>query len=151
LDIKGRETISCYYCGSTLRFRAIVDVLSLSLFGERLALPEFPVSKNVDCIGMSDSDNYAIPLSAKLNYTNTFYHKIPKLDIANIASDSVYCADVIISTDVFEHVPPPVQIAFDNIYKLLKNNGICIFSVPYKIHGDTDEHFKELFNYKILK
>ena len=43
-----------------------------------------------------------------------------------------------------------MQIAFNNLYKLLKKNGICIFSVPYKLDGDHTEHFPELYDFKIV-
>jgi SAM-dependent methyltransferase len=148
-DVKQKEVPTCKYCGSTLRFRSIVNAVSLAVFGKSLALPNFPVSKNVVCIGMSDADSYAIPLSGKLDYTNTYYHKVPKLDIANIEPSKGCCYDLIISTDVFEHVPPPIQDAFDNLFSLLKDDGTCVFSVPYTISGVTDEHFKDLFEYSI--
>jgi len=149
--IKGRETASCPYCGSTLRFRSIINALSLELFRESLILPAFPQSTRLVGIGMSDSDVYARSLSEKLKYTNTYYHKEPKLNIASINPEMKNHADFIISSDVFEHIPPPVEIAFKNLYDLLKNPGVCIFSVPYKIHGTTEEYFPNLSVYKIVK
>ena len=61
--------------------------------------------------------------------------------------------DFIISTDVFEHIEPPVSRAFVNAKKLLKPDGIFIFSVPFsdpeKPGVPTKEHFPELHDYVI--
>ena len=72
-SVTGRETRSCYYCGSTLRFRSIIDILSNALFGEGLILKDFPVNTGISGIGMSDSPLYADVLKTKLDYLNTFY------------------------------------------------------------------------------
>jgi len=143
------ETISCYNCGSTLRLRSIINVLSLRLYQEALILPEFKSDKKLVIVGMSDNQIYAKPLSNKFNYINTFLHAEPKLDIANLDSWWFNYADVIISSEVFEHVNPPVKKAFKNLFRILKNGGIVVFSVPYKKEGDTKEHFQNLFKYKI--
>ncbi len=60
--------------------------------------------------------------------------------------------DFIISSDVFEHINPypSVQIAFNNLYKILKPGGFIIFSVPYT-HEEHKEHYPNLYNYKIIK
>jgi SAM-dependent methyltransferase len=58
-------------------------------------------------------------------------------------------ADFVVSSDVFEHVPPPVEKAFENLYKILKNGGVCIFSVPYDNQGQTKEHFPDLYDFSI--
>ena len=58
-------------------------------------------------------------------------------------------ADFVISSDVFEHVPPPVQNAFNNLFRILKEDGIVILSVPFTEAGDTREHFADLYDYKI--
>src|SRR5439155_25856884 len=102
-----RDKSSCSHCGSTVRARSIVHVLSIELFGQSLALPDFPVRGDLRGLGMSDWDGYAIPLAAKLDYQNTYYHREPRLDITHIDAELEGQFDFIISTDVFEHVPPP--------------------------------------------
>src|SRR3712207_6181027 len=76
-----REVPSCNSCGSTPRWRSVIHVLSMELFGESLALPDFPMSSSITGIGMSDWHGYAMSLAHKFDYRNTFYHKGPKLDI----------------------------------------------------------------------
>lgn len=146
-----REEPSCIGCGSTVRMRAIVRILSLELFGDSLAIPDFPVRPDIAGIGMSDWEEYAECLKHKLDYKNTYYNKEPKLDITSIPADFEQKVDFIISTDVFEHVEPPISTAFENTYKLLKANGVLIFSVPYLKEGKTIEHFPELYRYEIIK
>ena len=147
--ITDREAPSCYFCGSNLRFRSIIAVLSTELFGEILPIPGMPESRGLVGIGISDSSVYAKPLGKKFSYTNTFYHKRPRLDITDISDDLQGTADFVITSEVLEHVPPPVETAFENLYKLLKPNGLCILTVPYKNEGQTIEHFPDLHSFRV--
>ena len=149
--VKGRESSSCSNCGSNRRFRSIIAVLSHELFGEIKPLPQFPHAKNIQGLGLSDSHVYSGRLEKKLKYTNTFYHKSPMLDIMNIDENQSNTVDFIITSDVLEHVPPPVERAFENLYSLLKKGGLCILSVPYYNSGETKEHYPDLHEYKISK
>jgi SAM-dependent methyltransferase len=146
-----RENPSCVSCGSTVRMRAIIRTLSLELFGESLAIPDFPIRHDIVGMGMSDWEEYAERLKHKLDYRNTYYHKEPQLDIISIPRGLEGKFDFIISTDVFEHVEPPISVAFENTRKLLKPNGVFIFSAPYINEGKTIEHFPELYKYEIIK
>lgn len=148
-EITDREAPSCYFCGSNLRFRSIIAVLSAELFGKIMPIPDMPDTKLLVGYGISDSRVYAKPLSRKFSYTNTFYHKRPRLDITDIEDNFRGTADFVIASEVFEHVPPPVETAFKNLFKLLKPGGICVFTVPYKNEGLTTEHFPDLHNYRI--
>jgi SAM-dependent methyltransferase len=127
----------------------MIHALSVELFGESLPAARFPERKDLRGIGMSDWDGYANILAEKLDYVNTFYQTEPKLDICDPAPEYVGTLDFILSSDVFEHVAPPVDIAFENACRLLKPNGIFVFSVPYKLEGHTDEHFPDLFDYRV--
>ena len=49
-----RETPSCASCGSPVRLRALVALLSQELFGLQMTLPEFPALKSLRGIGMTD-------------------------------------------------------------------------------------------------
>ena len=118
---------------------------------QSLSIPEFPVKPNIKGIGMSDAAIYAVPLEEKLGYTNTYYHKEPMIDITSIPAHMEETLDFIICTDVFEHIEPPVSHAFENARKLLKPNGVLIFTVPYNKEKRTKEHFPDLYKYEILK
>lgn len=85
----------------------------------------------------------------RIDYTNTFFHAEPRLDIAAADVERYGPCDFLIATDVFEHVTPPVSRAFDNAYRLLKPGGKLIFSVPYSLDAETVEHFADLHDWRI--
>lgn len=145
-----REEPTCR-CGSTVRIRALVHVLSSELFGKSLALPDFPSRPDIVGIDMSGAEAYAAKLPGKLGYTNTFLHKPPYLDITNPQAQWLERCDFVMSSDVFEHVAPPVSRVFVNTLRILKPGGVIILTVPYGKHGDTLEHFPELNDYHLEK
>lgn len=145
-----REKKSCESCGSSVRTRAIIHILSHE-FGRSLQIAEFPSRPLFRGIGMSDWTGYAIALESRLDYTNTFYHQEPFLDIANVDTLQKSKYDFIISTEVLEHVAPPVSRAFKNICDMLKPGGVLIMSVPYTLRGETREHFPKLHEFSILE
>ena len=57
--------------------------------------------------------------------------------------------DYLISSDVFEHTPPPVDVPFKNASKLLKKGGTFILSVPTA--QEYVEHFPELNKFEIIE
>jgi SAM-dependent methyltransferase len=132
--------------------RAIIHLLSLELFGESRILPDFPIRPAIKGIGLSDWRGYAILLAHKLGYQNTFYHKEPRLDITRVDSAWEARFDFVIASEVFEHVAPPVSAAFANARRLLKPNGVLIFTVPYTLKdGPTLEHFPDLYDYHLIR
>lgn len=145
-----REIQSCARCGSTVRFRALVHILSTELFGQSLPLREFPFRRDLRGIGISDWPPLAEAFQASFDYTNTFQQKEPRLDIANVDESLTALFDFIIVSDVFEHLAPPVSRAFENSHRLLKPSGILLLTVPYRTVGTTVEHFPELHQYTIV-
>lgn len=135
--------------GCTSRLRAMIYLLSKQLFDKPTCLIDFPINKNIKGIGMSDAPEYAIPLSEKLDYTNTYYEKEPFLDIYKLTEKQKNSYDFVLTTDVFEHIPPHpgLNIAFKNLYDLLKPNGFVIFGVPFSLDEKTIEHFPNLYNF----
>jgi SAM-dependent methyltransferase len=145
-----REAQSCDSCHSTPRVRSIIFLLSRALFGKDIILKDFPARKDLIGYGMSDVF-YDRGLEERLGYTNTFLHQEPRLDITAIDENEKNKLDFLISSDCFEHVPPPVQRAFDNAYALLKPGGWFVLTVPFMLEKETREHFPELHDYKIAK
>lgn len=100
---------------------------------------------------MSDADCYAKLLAKKFSYTNTYYHCDPLLDITKPKKEWLGVNDFVVTSDVFEHVPPPIQLAFDNLYSLLKPGGVVIFSVPFNLEAVTREHYPNLYDFKVIQ
>ncbi|HWE49005.1 MAG TPA: class I SAM-dependent methyltransferase [Bryobacteraceae bacterium] len=148
-----REIASCAKCGSNVRFRWIVHALSVNLFGSSIPLKKFPRNKKIRGFGMSDPGAIAEQLVKRLDYRNTFYHRQPRFDIMETPADSAYDSvyDFVISSEVFEHVPPPVQTAFNNLAKVLKPGGFVVFSTPWESEGETIEHFPDLHDWQVVK
>ena len=59
--------------------------------------------------------------------------------------------DFVVSSDVFEHVAPPVSRAFENVFHLLKPGGFFLLTVPFRSGSDTVEHFPELHDYSLVE
>jgi SAM-dependent methyltransferase len=145
-----REKPSCDHCDSNVRFRWIVHAVSETLLGQSLPLTRFPVRKDIAGLGLSDWDGYAGPLACCFNYTNTFFHTEPLLDISNLPEDRKGSYDFVIATEVLEHVVPPVDTALVNLYQLLKPNGVAFITVPW-IGDVTQEHYPDLFDYQVVQ
>jgi SAM-dependent methyltransferase len=144
-----RELPSCDTCGSNVRFRWIVHALSTHLFGESLILRAFPRRKKIRGLGMSDSLRIADVLRRRFDYRNTCYHSEPRFDIMAPPSGAPF--DFIVASEVFEHVQPPIQTAFNNLASLLAPGGFAVFSSPWELEGDTVEHFPHLHDWSVVR
>lgn len=144
-----REALTCTHCGSNVRFRAMGYLVTREVLGTPIPLPDFPANKSIAGVGLSDAEAYATPLARKFDYVNTFYHTDPRLDIADVGDEHVGRYDFIVSSDVFEHVTPPVSRAFVNARRMLKPGGKLIFTVPFVPDGHTKEHFPDLFDWRL--
>jgi SAM-dependent methyltransferase len=144
-----RESAGCPNCKSTLRLRSLVALLSREIFGVAMALPEFPTMKGIRGLGMSDSPELAQRLAEKFDYTNTFYHQSPVFDVTKPDSRDLGRYDFIVSSEVMEHVPPPVECAFQSLHAMLKPDGLLLMTTPYSIGGKTAEHFPSLHEFTL--
>jgi SAM-dependent methyltransferase len=152
LEVLAREMPSCPDCRSSPRIRSVVDLLARKLFGRSMPLSEFPENKLLRGVGMTDSASYAHQLANKFDYQNTYYDTEPRLDTSGPLEQSLLGVhDFVISSEVFEHVQPPVRRAFENVFNLLKPNGLFVLTVPYGLQDDTIEHFPELHEFKVEK
>jgi len=145
-----REVPSCKKCGSSVRLRWIVHALSVSLFGESMPLKALPTRKRIHGLGLSDPKSIGDVLTTRFAYKNTCYHREPHFDIASPPKGPADY-DFVIASEVFEHVRPPVQTAFDNLARLLKPNGFAIFSSPWESEGETIEHFPRLNDSELVR
>lgn len=146
-----RDTPCCPGCGSSVRMRSVVHLLSLAIFGKSLVLPDWPKRKDVQGLGLSDWSGYGRWLHLKTGYLNTYFHTEPRLDICNAPESRKGTLDFLISTEVFEHVPPPASRAFEGAAMMLKEGGVLIFTVPFSNDEKTVEHFPNLFDFEIVE
>jgi hypothetical protein len=146
-----RETGVCSKCKATVRMRGAVYALAVGLFGKPLAIPDFPRPSQFSGLGLSDWEGYANRLKNRLTYRNTFLHRRPFLDITNPPANLAGKQDFLISIDVFEHIPPPVDRAFQGAATLLKPGACLVLSAPYKLHETTVEHFPELDQFEVVQ
>lgn len=144
-----RETGACRSCGANVRFRSVAAVLTQRLFGSTAVLAKLVRNRHISGIGMSDAACYASQLESKFNYTNTYYHCAPHLDISQPDVARMGRNDFVISSDVFEHVAPPLQQTFDNLHGLLKPGGAAVFSVPFSLEAETMEHYPNLHKFAV--
>lgn len=146
-----REGGACQNCGSNIRFRALMLAFSHYLYGKPIPLSDFLPDRNIRIMGLSDAPHYADKLTSLFNYTNFFYHTQPYLDICNIETMVADSYDVLITSDVYEHVPPPRHIAFVNSHHLLKPDGLLLLTVPYTMLPKTAEHFPHLHQFGFVR
>ena len=143
------EPASCA-CGSNVRVRALVHLLSIELFGQAIHLTQFPKLPAIRGLGMTDKKGYAEILASKFSYTNTFYDREPRLDFRESHPDLKESFDFILSADVLEHVAPPVERTMDEIRCMLKPGGFLVATVPCTHNDRMREHFPELHEYRIV-
>jgi len=142
-----REAATCSGCGSSLRVRGLLHALAVELFGTEVRLPDFPRVKSLRGLGTSDGSQYADRLAERLDYRNTFLDREPRFNLADPPADEFGKYDFVISSEVLEHVPPPVENAFRNVFRLLKPGGVFVFTVPYSLERSTAEHYPDLYRY----
>ena len=144
-----RETPSCATCRSTVRLRAVAHLVVHEVLGADRALPQLEPQRRIAGIGLSDDDRVAPALARVFDYRNTFFDAEPRLDITDVPPAHRGRYDFVTASDVFEHVLPPVQRAFDGARALLKPGGICVLTVPFTLDEATVEHFPELHDWRI--
>lgn len=143
-----REVTSCGWCGSTIRFRALLYVFARAAYGQTLPAPHLPRRPDLSVLGFSDHPVYGRRLARLGNYSNSWYHQEPKRDLADLASFDGRTYDCLVCSDVLEHVDRPVEPVFENLYALLKPGGWLILTVPIA-DGETTEHFPVLERYAV--
>jgi len=143
------EPASCA-CGSNVRVRALIHLLSTELFGVDIPLFRFPTLPAISGLGMTDKECYARLLAEKFSYTNTFYDREPRVDFHQRNATLASTCDFVLSADVFEHVAPPGRRAMNEVWNILKPNGFLVATVPCTPDDRFVEHFPDLFEYRVV-
>ncbi|MDO8726224.1 MAG: class I SAM-dependent methyltransferase [Candidatus Methanoperedens sp.] len=138
-----RETCVCIKCGSTNRQRQIAYVCleaglqnrkHLSSLKDFIKLDDFVVY-NTEASGaihcqLLKMKNYIYSEYFGISYTSgDIVNNIMHQDLMDM-SFSNETIDLMISSDVFEHIPDPYK-AHKEVYRVLKHGGRHIFTVPF--------------------
>src|SRR5579864_3156314 len=148
---EAREALDCTECGSNRRLRSLIALFCQEMLGISIGLSELPELKEIRGIGMSDPLGRAERLSQKFDYTNTCYHQSPRLDLTQPDEREFGRYDFILSSEVMEHIPPPVETAFATLAALLKPDGLLLLTTPFSLDGVVREHFPDLHQYSLAK
>ena len=147
-----REDATCKKCNSNSRKRHLSDVILdvINKKNNKSYNSLKSISKDSDIRLYNVESNGA--LHYYLKHINNYvcseyfgsYEKYGKekdgvlnVDLMDIPFDE-NSFDLIISTEVFEHIPDPYK-AFSEIYRVLKKGGSHIFTVPYYEDCEKDE------------
>ena len=149
-DPADREVASCRGCGSTIRTRSVMQVLSEHLFGTTIPVRDFPKLKGIRGIGMSDSPDYAPLLADRFDYKNTWFDQEPRFDATDVPDSEFGRYDFVVSSEVLEHIAPPVERAFRSLSRVLKPNGVLILTTPFGPHEKTREHYPALHEFAVV-
>ena len=147
-----REGESCKKCGASLRIRNIAHAILIAYgMGKTVTLKQL-VSQEL--FGLSIAEiNYCSQIHDLLAVSNNLYYSefgshengIRDEDLMSLSyKDSML--DLIINTDVLEHVPD-IDIALSEISRTLKSDGVFIFTVPIIFNRKTKRRaFKNINN-----
>lgn len=133
-----RETCLCSRCGSSNRQRQIAYVICGSL--KISSLKALSATDNFVVYNTESSGALHNALSSIRNYYCSEYlgsdyksgdvvGNIMHQDLMNLSFDNERF-DLVISSDILEHVPDPYK-AHQEIYRVLKKGGKHIFTVPF--------------------
>jgi ABC-type polysaccharide/polyol phosphate transport system ATPase subunit/SAM-dependent methyltransferase len=126
-DLSG-ETGRCAACGSFVRLRAVIHLLSKHLFGRSTPIPDWPDAGSSRILGVNEAPFFASIFADKAAYANK-----------RLGSLSRENADVAICCDALARVRPPLQSAFDELFAALRPGGLLALAMPYTFN-DTIEH-----------
>lgn len=98
----------------------------------------------ISVVGVSDGAVTEKFLRKKFgpNYRNFHFHQTPHLDVKNPPENLIGSADLVVCSEVLEHVSAPVDLAFEGLFRILKPGGYLVLSVPHSdLAGKHIEHF----------
>jgi SAM-dependent methyltransferase len=133
-----------------MRFRAIACAVTRAALGRVGVLKEVPTNRDFRAIGISDSAVYAQVMERKFDYTNTYLHTEPFLDIEDAASFGRYgLLDLIVCSDVIEHTLRPPAAVLRNLAAALNPGGHLVLSAPTYSMPDTVERYPSLLGFEL--
>ncbi|MGL4858865.1 MAG: glycosyltransferase, partial [Enterobacteriaceae bacterium] len=133
-----REHMQCEHCGLVNRVRAILNLL-------HTCAPPEPDNHIYITERITTTYNWLAARYRHLqgseyfgpsHHPGTFIDGIRHEDVMNLSfPDNAF--DRVLSLDVLEHIPEPER-AFRELYRILKPEGVLLFSVPFEADSRTD-------------
>jgi len=133
-----REYMQCQYCGLVNRMRAALHMLHIAAppvkktriyMTERVTRVYRWIERHYPNLQGSEF------LGSELQ-SGSIVDGIRHEDVMNLSfEDSSF--DRVLSLDVLDHVPDPEQ-AFRELFRVLDENGVLVFSVPFSANSRTD-------------
>lgn len=115
----------CPYCGSLSRNRRLFSILDSVFLKNGLRILDFSPSRCLYRVLKNNSD-----ISYESTDLSGDFLSDHKYDITSIDShDNIY--DLVICYHILEHIEKDYQ-AIQELYRVLKHNGICIIQTPFK-------------------
>lgn len=146
-----RESCLCDYCHSINRQRQIAYIIC-----QIYNIPSLSCITTTDNIDIYNTESYGaihqtLLFHPRYTFSEFFNSKYKSGQrVKNILHQDLMSPsfednqfDLIISSDVFEHIPDP-YLAHRQIYRILKPGGHHIFTVPFNTSSFLDEHRTKL-------
>lgn len=141
-------SIRCLFCRATSVTLSLVSVM-------RHICPEIGSKTVYELSARGALKNYLQRSSRILHYSEYFDHITPGSYEEGIQCQDVQnlthlnnSFDLCTSTEVFEHVPDDMK-GFSEIFRVLKTNGIFVFTVPIDLENKTVERARQMSDGKI--
>lgn len=145
-----REGMICGHCGSSWRMRSVILAILTGLRLPHHPLPAIDADWSRIGLGCSDDVRLAAALSHRFRYVNTFLDEFPRLDISHPPQHAISTFEFVVTSDVLEHVLPPLSEAVDGLYSLVRPGGFAVVSVPVSAtDGPCREHYSGLTSYTV--
>ena len=129
----------------------------LAAVRELVGPPAAPLRSLAPCrqlrvLGISDHDTCAAALRDAFDYTNTYFHAAPFLDICDPASVAGYRDyDAVLCSDVIEHTVAPPEVALPNLLSMLRPGGVLLLSAPTFHVPATIEWYSGLAEHAVVR
>nr|MBF0223157.1 class I SAM-dependent methyltransferase [Desulfobulbaceae bacterium] len=135
-----REGCSCKKCGATIRNinmgKALLEVVNLKFARNFQFVKDFVASQDLQDMKIAEINNCGILHTYLTKCPGLFYSEYGSTDPATPSEDLMALSyedgffDVVVTSDVLEHVPNYPK-AFEEITRVLKDDGTFVFTVPF--------------------
>ncbi len=116
------------------------------MLGKSLEISRWPKNTGFAGVGIGDLGTARHKLAEKIDFIEADLER----SCAGVPGTLIDRADVLVCSEVLQHVLPPVQSAFDALIKMIKPCGLLIMTVPYGFET-TLEHFPNLHDWKLVR